>query len=61
MKHWNLFENLNQRIAINFEQYEALHKKALKNAIQLNPKGFKLTHIELEKPTLTGARFYTYL
>lgn len=61
VKHWNLFENLNQRIAINFEQYEALHKKALKNAIQLNPKGFKLTHIELEKPTLTGARFYTYL
>ncbi|MCL8538829.1 hydroxymethylglutaryl-CoA synthase [Chryseobacterium gallinarum] len=58
VEKWNLFENLNKRIAINFETYERLHRKQLKQSVNPDYKGFGLTSIEMENPVLTGARYY---
>jgi hydroxymethylglutaryl-CoA synthase len=60
-KKWNLFETLQQRTAIDFETYEKLHKKQLKQPIFPNKKGFHLDCIASEPETLKGARFYKYI
>lgn len=59
MKNVNLFEYLNQRQAISFEQYENLHNKGVKQPIA-SRKGFALERIEKEMINLEGARYYTY-
>ena len=57
----NLFEVLEQRVAIDFETYEKLHKKELKTAV-LNPKNeFVLDYIEKQNPVLKGARYYKFI
>lgn len=59
VEKWNLFENLNQRTAIDFETYEKLHRKQLKDSVNKNYKGFGLVSIETENPVLIGARYYS--
>lgn len=57
----SLFENLKNCIAIDFETYEKLHKKELKQSV-LKPKNeFVLDYIENENPVLIGARFYKFM
>ncbi len=60
VEKWNLFENLKNRISIDFETYEKLHRKQLKNSVNKNYKGFGLKSVELENPVLKGARYYDY-
>jgi len=57
---WNLFESLKNRQVIDFSTYEKLHKKELVNSVCSNKKGFYLSHLENENPTLIGARYYKY-
>ncbi|WP_278379129.1 hydroxymethylglutaryl-CoA synthase family protein [Chryseobacterium arthrosphaerae] len=57
---WNLFENLNDRTAVDFETYEQLHRKQFKKSVNNNYKGFGLVSIETDNPVLTGARYYGY-
>ncbi|MEJ5049975.1 hydroxymethylglutaryl-CoA synthase [Chryseobacterium culicis] len=57
---WHLFENLNQRSAVDFETYEKLHRKQLRESVNKNYKGFGLVSIEVENPVLIGARYYHY-
>ncbi|WP_282630002.1 hydroxymethylglutaryl-CoA synthase family protein [Empedobacter sedimenti] len=59
MNKMNLFEYLNDRQEISFEQYQDLHNKNLKTSIN-NSKGFALDRIEKENPDLKGARYYTF-
>ncbi|WP_223599253.1 hydroxymethylglutaryl-CoA synthase family protein [Chryseobacterium sp. GVT01B] len=60
VEKWNVFENLNQRTAVNFETYEKLHRKQLKESVNRNYKGFGLVSVETENPVLIGARYYSY-
>ncbi|MBO6212467.1 hydroxymethylglutaryl-CoA synthase family protein [Algoriella sp.] len=55
----NLFDSLEKRQAITFDQYQDLHNKKLTTFIDAT-KGFVLTRIEKENPDLRGARYYTY-
>ena len=55
----DLFNYLNKREAISFEQYQDLHNKNLKRSIN-DSKGFALDRIETEIPDLKGARYYTF-
>lgn len=57
---WNLFENLNNRKAVDFETYEKLHRKQLNKSVNPEYKGFGLVSIETESPVLVGARYYNY-
>ncbi|AZA86583.1 hydroxymethylglutaryl-CoA synthase family protein [Chryseobacterium shandongense] len=57
---WNVFEELKNRTAIDFETYEKLHRKQLENSVNQNYKGFGLKYVELENPVLKGARYYHY-
>lgn len=57
---WNLFENLKNRTAIDFETYEKLHRKQVDQSVNQNYKGFGLDTVELENPVLKGARYYGY-
>jgi hydroxymethylglutaryl-CoA synthase len=57
---WNLFEELKNRTAVNFETYEKLHRKQLNESVNKNFKGFGLKYVELENPVLKGARYYHY-
>lgn len=57
---WNLFDELKNRTSINFEIYEKLHRKQLKESVNENYKGFGLKYVELENPVLKGARYYHY-
>ncbi|MBY0065646.1 hydroxymethylglutaryl-CoA synthase family protein [Empedobacter falsenii] len=59
MNKMDLFNYLNQREAISFEQYQDLHNKNLKTSIN-DSKGFALDRIETENPDLKGARYYTF-
>ncbi|HAR74085.1 MAG TPA: hydroxymethylglutaryl-CoA synthase [Flavobacteriaceae bacterium] len=59
MNKIDLFNYLNQREAISFEQYQDLHNKKLKTSIN-DSKGFALDRIETEIPDLKGARYYTF-
>ncbi|MFV0154286.1 hydroxymethylglutaryl-CoA synthase [Empedobacter falsenii] len=59
MNKVDLFNYLNQREAISFEQYENLHNKNQKTSINTS-KGFALNRIETEIPDLKGARYYTF-
>ncbi|PRB04139.1 hydroxymethylglutaryl-CoA synthase [Chryseobacterium sp. MYb7] len=60
VEKWNLFENLNQRTAVDFNTYEKLHRKQLKESVNNQYKGFGLVSIEAENPVLIGARYYSY-
>lgn len=57
---WNLFESLKNRIRIDFETYEKLHRKQLDSSVNPDYKGFGLVEVEKENPVLIGARFYTH-
>jgi hydroxymethylglutaryl-CoA synthase len=57
---WNLFEELKNRTAIDFETYEKLHRKQLEISVNENYKGFGLKSVELENPVLNGARYYSF-
>ncbi|ROI00402.1 hydroxymethylglutaryl-CoA synthase family protein [Chryseobacterium daecheongense] len=57
---WDLFENLKNRTAIDFETYEKLHRKQVDQSVNQNYKGFGLDTVELENPVLKGARYYNY-
>ncbi|MBD8082163.1 hydroxymethylglutaryl-CoA synthase family protein [Chryseobacterium caseinilyticum] len=57
---WNLFETLKNRLAINFETYEKLHRKQLVHSINPSYEGFGLKSVEAENPVLLGARYYAY-
>ena len=54
----DLFNILENRIPINFETYEILHKKEIKKSV-IEPKNeFVLDYIENTTETLLGARYY---
>jgi hydroxymethylglutaryl-CoA synthase len=55
-----LFETLEQCQAINFDTYEKLHKKEIKQSIIAPKKEFYLDSIENENPVLIGARYYKF-
>ena len=57
---WNLFENLKHRTAVDFNTYEQLHRKQLKESINTEYKGFGLVSVESDNPVLMGARYYEY-
>ena len=57
---WNLFENLKNRLAIDFDTYEKLHRKQLQYSVKSDYSGFGLQSVELENPVLMGARYYGY-
>ncbi|MDQ1161183.1 hydroxymethylglutaryl-CoA synthase [Chryseobacterium sp. SORGH_AS 447] len=57
---WNIFEELKNRTAIDFDTYEKLHRKQLENSLNKNYKGFGLKSVELENPVLKGARYYDF-
>lgn len=57
---WNLFENLNERTAIDFKSYEKLHRKQLKESVNPDYSGFGLESVETDNPVLNGARYYHY-
>lgn len=59
MNKMDLFNYLNEREAISFEQYQDLHNKNLKTSINAS-KGFALDRIETKIPDLKGARYYTF-
>jgi hydroxymethylglutaryl-CoA synthase len=54
------FESLKNRLAIDFETYEKLHRKQLDSSVNPDYKGFGLTRVEKESPVLKGARYYSY-
>ncbi|WP_028121891.1 hydroxymethylglutaryl-CoA synthase family protein [Epilithonimonas tenax] len=60
VEKWNLFEELKNRLPINFETYEKLHRKQLDSSVNQNYKGFGLRSVEKESPVLKGARYYSY-
>ncbi|MCJ8154943.1 hydroxymethylglutaryl-CoA synthase [Chryseobacterium sp. SSA4.19] len=60
VEKWDLFENLKNRTAIDFETYEKLHRKQLGKSVNENYKGFGLKNVELQNPFLKGARYYDY-
>ncbi|WP_445452300.1 hydroxymethylglutaryl-CoA synthase family protein [Flavobacterium sp. 25HG05S-40] len=67
-EHWrnqvgkvNLFKFLAERTAIDFETYEKLHKKELKQAIIAPKNEFYLDSIEKENSVLVGARYYKFI
>ena len=53
----NLFELLNNRLQITYQQYEDLHNKKLKTSLS-DEKVFALSFIEKEITNLEGARYY---
>ena len=57
---WDLFENLKNRLAIDFDTYEKLHRKQLEHSVNPDYNGFGLQYVELENPLLKGARYYGY-
>lgn len=58
VEKWDLFESIKNRIAIDFETYEQLHRKQLDLSVNTNYKGFGLSFIETEDPLAIGARYY---
>lgn len=57
----NLFETLDNSIAIDFGTYTELHKKERKQAVLMPKNEFVLDYIENENSTLIGARYYKYI
>ncbi|WP_312076494.1 hydroxymethylglutaryl-CoA synthase [Chryseobacterium sp.] len=57
---WNLFESLKNRLAINFETYEKLHRKQMDSSVNPDYKGFGLQSVEKDNPVLIGARYYDF-
>ena len=57
----NLFETLEESHEIDFETYEKLHKKELKNSIRTPKNEWILDFIEKTNPNLIGARFYKWI
>ncbi len=57
---WNLFETLKNRLAIDFNTYEKLHRKQLEHSVNPDYNGFGLDRVELENPVLKGARYYQH-
>ncbi len=60
VEKWNLFEELKNRTAIDFDTYEKLHRKQLEISVNKNYKGFGLKSVETDDPVLKGARYYGY-
>jgi hydroxymethylglutaryl-CoA synthase len=60
IKKNQLFETLEQAIAIDFSTYENLHKKELKQSVIAPKNEFYLDKIEKENPILIGARYYSF-
>lgn len=60
VEKWNLFENLQNRKAIDFATYEKLHRKQLEESVVKDYKGFGLISVEKENPVRVGARTYGF-
>ena len=60
VEKWTLFEELKNRLPIDFDTYEKLHRKQLDSSVNQNYQGFGLTRIEKESQVLKGARYYSY-
>ncbi|WP_396183795.1 hydroxymethylglutaryl-CoA synthase family protein [Flavobacterium sp.] len=57
----SLFDHLGKCHEIDFETYEKLHKKELKQSVLKPKKEFVLDYIENENPVLIGARYYKFM
>lgn len=55
-----LFETLKNAKSIDFETYEKLHKKELKESVIAPENEFYLERIEKENSVLVGARYYNF-
>ncbi len=60
VQKWNVFENLKNRKAIDFDTYEKLHRKQLESSVNPNYQGFGLKSIETQNPLSLGARYYDH-
>lgn len=56
-----LFENLEESVEIDFNTYESLHKKELKQSVRTPKNEWILDRIEKEIPNLIGARYYKWV
>jgi hydroxymethylglutaryl-CoA synthase len=57
----NLFETLEKSTEIDFETYEKLHRKELKQSIREPKSEWILERIENQIPNLIGARYYKWI
>jgi hydroxymethylglutaryl-CoA synthase len=57
----NIFETLESCKPIDFDTYEKLHKKELKQSVVKPSNEFILDFIEKENPVLVGARYYKFI
>ncbi|WP_300689622.1 hydroxymethylglutaryl-CoA synthase [Chryseobacterium sp.] len=60
VEKWNLFESLNNRIPVDFETYEKLHRKQLERSVNEKYRGFGLHSVEADNPVRIGARYYRH-
>lgn len=58
VEKWRLFDHLNQRLCIDFETYEKLHRKQMAGSVNPQYTGFGLKSVEAENPLAYGARYY---
>lgn len=57
----NIFKTLESCQPIDFDTYEKLHRKELKESVVKPSNEFILDFIEKENPVLVGARYYKYI
>jgi hydroxymethylglutaryl-CoA synthase len=57
----NIFKTLESCKPIDFDTYEKLHKKELKQSVVKPSNEFVLDFIEKENPVLVGARYYKFI
>ncbi len=61
LKEVQLFETLEQSVAIDFDTYEKLHKKEQKTSVKKPQNEWVLERIEKEIPNLIGAHYYKWI
>ena len=61
LENVKLFENLEESTEIDFNTYEALHKKEEKQSVRTPKNEWILDRIEKEIPNLIGARYYKWI
>jgi hydroxymethylglutaryl-CoA synthase len=61
LENVKLFENLEESTEIDFNTYEALHKKEQKQSVRTPKNEWILDRIEKEIPNLIGARYYKWV
>jgi len=61
IQHFDLDKVFDNRTAIDFDTYEKLHKKVLKDSVVAPEEEFVLSKIDSEKELLVGRRYYKFV